>query len=152
MGYVGFGTGQFWYIHFRYMFFRYSQFRYTECQYRYSHFRYIQNIGIVNFGTCQFQCKRLRYKSSNEPISGDGALWLLNNAFRGWFRSSSRSSNIHNMHCNGAGTRHPFKRPQLRKPGRRRWRVCWRWFALWPAGSDQCLMSWTRTFNLYIYI
>jgi len=40
-----------------------------------------------------------------------------------------------------------FKRPQLRKPGRRRWRVCWRWFALWWACGDQCLMSWTRTFN-----
>jgi len=59
-------------------FFRYSQFWYVECQlsisvqslsvhtkYRYSQLWYIN----VNFWY-----KRLRYKSTNEPISGAGAL------------------------------------------------------------------------------
>jgi len=39
---------------------------------------------------------------------------ILNSAFRGWFRSS-HSSNIHNVHCAGAGKRHPFKRLHLRQ-------------------------------------
>ena len=48
---------------------------------------------------------------------------ISNSAFPGWFRSN-RSSNICNVHCEGAGAWRPFKRPQLGNPGRQRWRVC----------------------------
>jgi len=56
---------------------------------------------------------------------------ILKSTFRGWFRSS-RSSNIPNVYCDGAGARRPFKRHQ-------RGRISWRWFALWSASGDQCL-------------
>ena len=60
----------------------------------------------------------------------------------------SRSSDIRNMHCDEAGARRPFKRPQLRKPGRQRWHAFVRFLltlifalSLWSANDDQCLMS-----------
>jgi len=85
-------------------------------------------------------------KRTEVDSADHGGVLILNSAFLRWFCSSC-SSNICNVHCDGAGAQRPFKRPQLHKPICQRWCVCWRWFALWSAGGDQCLMSWTRTFT-----
>jgi len=105
----------------------------VHTKYRHSQLWHIN----VNFSTSVFGTKVLTNRSQ-------AARCDLNSAFRGWFRCSSNS---HNVHCDEAGAQRPFKRSQLRKPGRLRWRVCWRWFALWSADGDQCLIPWTRTFN-----
>jgi len=119
----------------------------VHTKYRYNQLRYIN----VNLGTSIFNWKTwVKLKVEAMLIEVDSTdrsgVLISNSAFRGWFHIS-RCSNIRNVHCDGAGVQLPFKRPQLHKPGRQRWRVCWRWFAIWSACGDRCLMSWTRTFN-----
>jgi len=57
------------------------------------------------------------------------------------------------VHCDGAGARRPFKRPQLLKPGCQRWRVC-PFFVDVDSLSDRLAVKynvwrrpWKRTFN-----